>query len=178
MTERRRRPRPPDTEAPTPAQVVRESHDDVILLALLGGATIAAAAALAGVHDGTVNNRLADPSFRARLELLREDATRAVMDKIRDEAMASVEVLAKIRDNPKATWSSRVRAADRILVLALGTPQVEITQNNVTVSAGGQKPADALAAFLAKVAARDEAVPALAPPPPIDTTATEGRPEP
>lgn len=149
-----------------------------MLAALLSGATLSAAAEAAGCDLTTVRARLEDPSFRAELELAREDVLRAVVDRIGHEAMRSVQVLAAIRDNPRAATSSRVRAADRLLQLALGTPSVEVNQTTVVAGSGaGTSPAAALAAFLSKVADRDQAVPPLELPEAIETTATERGPE-
>lgn len=147
---RKRRPRPG-----SPAQLEAvQTRDAIVLAALLAGRTLHAAAELAGCSRPTVDRLLADPAFRAQLEAERMDLLRAVTDRLGTEMAKSVEVLAMIRDNPKATWSSRVRAASRILDLGLGRPSIEINQTTNVTAAGGPQPAELLAAFLGKLQQR------------------------
>jgi hypothetical protein len=51
----------------------RRQADDMILMALACGATLEAAAAKAGVSKTTVQRRMQDPAFKARLQEFRSD---------------------------------------------------------------------------------------------------------
>lgn len=144
--------------------MVIETQNAVILAALLAGRTLAVAAQLAGCSKATVDRLLTDPAFRSQLEAERMDLLRAVTDRLGSEMVNSVDVLVKIRDDPRATWSSRVRAASRILDLGLGRPSIEINQTTNVSAGGGPQPAEMLVAFLGKLA--DRAQPA--PPPAIE----------
>jgi hypothetical protein len=175
---RKRRPRPPgppptETTEIAERQPRSESLDALIIFYLLAGNTLVKTAELVGCSKTTIDRRLADPSFRARVEDERTDLLRAVTSKIGDEAMRSVEVLAAIRDNPRATSGARVRAADRLLRLAFGTPLVEINQTTIVGGAGGPDPAEQLRTFLGKLRQRSEDLAVALPAAPIDVESTE-----
>lgn len=177
MAERKRRPRPEPSTAPRslidgPLKPRTESLDTLILTTLLCGQTIAATAEILGVERSTISRRLSDPTFRQQLEDARTDMLQAVQSKLGYEAMASVKVLAEIRDNVDATWAARVRAADRLLRLAMGTPLVEINQTTVVGGQGGPPPADRLEAFLSKLQNRGTEL-AQAMPAAIEASSTE-----
>ncbi len=140
----------------------------IVMAALLAGQTQVAAAQLAGIDKSTVRRALADPEFRAELEEARSDLLRSVIDRISSTALDAVKVLERIMKDPKATWSARVRAASKILDLAMGTPQIEINQTTNVIT-GGQSPADALRVYLEKLHARAQLAPRNA----IETTSTE-----
>jgi hypothetical protein len=192
MAERKRRPRPPGPPPETPASVAvddapaptttdkalsrrptPESLDTLILTTLLCGQTITATAEIVGCSRATIERRLQDPAFRQQLEEARTDMLHAVQSKLGYEAMRSVEVLAQIRDNPRATAGARVRAADRILRLAVGAPLVEITQTTVVGGHSGPAPAERLEAFLTKLQNRGTELIEALPSAPIDVASTE-----
>lgn len=175
---RKRRPRPPGPAAVEPVSVAErpvrsESLDALIIFYLLAGNTLYRTAELVGCSRTSIDRRLADPAFRARLEDERADLLRAVTSKIGDEAMRSVEVLAAIRDNPRATAGARVRAADRLLRLAFGTPLVEINQTTIVGGSTGPDPAEQLRTFLGKLQQRGETMAQVLPAAPIDVESTE-----
>jgi hypothetical protein len=156
-----------------PKDVVADAHDVTILAALLSGATIAAAAHLAGISRSAVERRLLDPEFRRRIEEERTDKVRSVLDKVNAEAYKSVEALVEIRDNPAAAWASRVRASVEILKLAMGTPDIEINQTTIVGGPGGPDPAEQLRTFLGKLHQRSEDLAGALPAAPIDVESTE-----
>jgi hypothetical protein len=150
-----------------------ESLDILILAHLLAGRTLAKTCELIGCSKSAIDRRLADPTFRARLEGERSDMLRAVTDRLGHEALRSVEVLALIRDNPRATSNARVRAADRLLRLALDTPLVEINQTTIVGGPSGPDPAEQLRTFLGKLQQRGDTMAQALPAAPIDVESTE-----
>jgi hypothetical protein len=175
MAERKRKPRPepaPRSLIDGPLKPRTESLDTLILTTLLCGQTIAATAEILGVDRTTISRRLSDPTFRAQLEEARTDMLTAVQSKLGFEAMASVRVLAEIRDNERATWAARVRAADRLLRLAMGAPLIEVNQTTVVGGQGGPAPADRLESFLSKLQNRGTEL-AQAMPAAIEASSTE-----
>jgi hypothetical protein len=156
-----------------PKQVVTEITDMALMAALLSGATIAAAAKSAGMSRSVVERRLLDPEFRRRIEEERSDKVRSVFDKVNAEAYKSVEALVAIRDNPAATWASRVRASVEILKLAIGTPDIEINQTTIVGGSTGPDPAERLRTFLGKLQQRGDTMAQALPAAPIDVESTE-----
>lgn len=179
MAERKRRPRPePVTPRPlpepiTPKMVADHALDVAILAAILTGTTITAAARVVGCDRKTIERRLLDPEFRRLIEEERIDTLRSVRDRVNAEAMTSLEVLARIRDNPRANWSSRVRCSVEILKLAVGATQIEVNQTTVVGGHSGPAPAERLEAFLTKLQNRGTELVEALPPAPIDVASTE-----
>jgi hypothetical protein len=94
-------------------------HADGVLAAqLAGGATIAVAAAAAGVSVRTAHRRLNEPAFRKLLDDLREDHLGQAGSALAREATASVVKLAQLRDGAVGE-SVQLRAAALVLELGL-----------------------------------------------------------
>lgn len=93
----------------------RGTREDVALAALLTESSIARAATVAGVSEGTLLRWLADPSFKAR----HHEARRAVLDQavsqLQRAASAAVATLAAIAEDVDAPSAARVSAAKTIL---------------------------------------------------------------
>lgn len=85
--------------------------DDELMLSLLGGTTIAAAARRAGVSYATAKRRVADPEFRARLIDLRHDLVDRVAAQRISASLAAVAFLVGVmRDDDAPLWH-RLQAA-------------------------------------------------------------------
>lgn len=180
-TKRKRRPRPPEgapipptIPAPREINTFRATQVRGVLMAgLLAGKRLAEIEREHAFSRTITKQLLADPEFRADLEEARSDVLRAVRDRTGREALKSLETLAAIRDNHRATWASRVRAADRILRLAFGTPAIEMTQTTVVMGQGGPDPAEQLRTFLGKLQQRGDTMAQALPAAPIDVESTE-----
>lgn len=92
-----------------------DTPDAALCAALLHGLTYDAAAQAAGCSRSTVARRMADPAFRARLDVLRTEALARVADLLAGEAIHAVHTLAEIRADPDAPASVRARAACALL---------------------------------------------------------------
>jgi hypothetical protein len=101
----------------------RENADEKILVALACGATVPKAAADAGVSTRTVERRLADPKFRARLHQLRGETLERAGGMLTAATLKSVSTLVSLQDagHPAGV---RLQAAKSVLELALRVREV------------------------------------------------------
>jgi hypothetical protein len=60
----------------------KKNCDDAIVTALAAGGNVASAARHAGVHERTVERRLKDPAFRARVDEARAEMVRAAVGRL------------------------------------------------------------------------------------------------
>jgi hypothetical protein len=100
--------KPRSCTAPTP------EGDDALLLALAGGKSQTAAAELAGVCRDTVQRRLRDPEFRARIEAARSDMIERAVGQMAEAAVEAVATLRNLLTNDK-TPAVQAAAAGKIL---------------------------------------------------------------
>ncbi len=91
--------------------------DDLMIGALLAGASYVAAAEAAGVSKSTVQRRMKEPEFRARLATERAEMLRQVRDRIGTAAAGAVSVLASVMNDARESGAVRTRAARALLDL-------------------------------------------------------------
>ena len=92
------------------------SKQSVALRALVEGKTREEAGLAAGVHRNTVNNWLCrSESFVAHLAFAQRMVFGELFRSLQSEAVASVQYLAKLRDNTRANNNERTRAAVALL---------------------------------------------------------------
>src|SRR4051794_22774913 len=82
-----------------------------LLIAVVGGQPVAAAAKLAGMGEETARRRLREPDIAARLNELRIATLAAASDRLTSLALAASEVLATVMSDPQMPPTVRVRAA-------------------------------------------------------------------
>ncbi len=92
--------------------------DDLIVAALLSGASYAVAADAAGVSKSTVQRRMREPEFRIRLTAERSETLRRVRDQLGLAAADAVPLLAALMNDPGESGAVRTRAARSLLDLA------------------------------------------------------------
>jgi hypothetical protein len=109
----------------------RENADEKILVALACGATVPKAAADAGVSTRTVERRLADPKFRARLHQLRGETLQRAGGMLTAATLKSVSTLVALQEanHPAAV---RLGAARAVLDLALRLREQTELENRLT----------------------------------------------
>ena len=90
----------------------RRNADSVLMVALAGGATVAAAAAQAGVGERTVWRRLQDDDFRRRLDEARQQTVATAIDYLGKASSAAAATLVELlkRDERSAVRLSAARA--------------------------------------------------------------------
>jgi hypothetical protein len=101
----------------------RRQADDMILMALACGATQEAAAAKAGVSKTTVQRRLQDPEFRARLQ---EAGSDLVKRSARTLTAASGEAIKTLLTLQQATIPHAVRLGAARSILEIGIKMREV----------------------------------------------------
>ena len=92
----------------------RKQADDAIILALACGATIEAAAAKAGVHRMTVQRRLAEPAFQAKLQQARAEMVQRATAMLTAAAMEAVKTLLDLQGKT-CPATTRLGAAKAVL---------------------------------------------------------------
>ena len=100
----------------TPGQ--REAVDDLLVLAIAGGATYAAAAEQAGCSESTVDRRTADPAFLARVEQARAERVARVADRMAVLSVKSLDVLSELLADASVADGIRARIALTVPTLA------------------------------------------------------------
>lgn len=83
--------------------------------ALLTGASYAAAAKAAGVHENTVGQWMREPAFLGALQQAEGEAMQVITRSLVSLAEKAAGVLKSILDDTQARNSSKVRAADVVL---------------------------------------------------------------
>jgi hypothetical protein len=113
----------------------KEAADERILIALSCGATAAAAAREAGVGTRTVERRLADPAFRARLHQLRTETLERTGGALIAAGLRAVQTLLSLQDVSQPA-PVRLGAAKALVELGLKTFQlIEIGQRMTEMNA-------------------------------------------
>jgi hypothetical protein len=74
----------------------RRNADEMLALALAGGATVRDAAAAAGIGERTATRRMADAAFRQRVGQLRAEMTGRALGKLSDGMAEAVDVLRQL----------------------------------------------------------------------------------
>jgi hypothetical protein len=92
----------------------RRKKDDALLLPLVCGATVEAAADKAGVSRATAFRRLQDPDFRHRLEELRSEIVQRAADALSAASTEAIKTLLSLLP-PSMPPSTRLQAARSIL---------------------------------------------------------------
>jgi hypothetical protein len=96
----------------------RRGADDRLLQTLACGATVAAAAAQAGVSEATAYRRLAEPEFRRRLQALRADMVQRTAGTLTAAANEAVRTLLELLKGA-APPAARLGAARAVLELGM-----------------------------------------------------------
>lgn len=97
------------------ARAGRAHADVLILAALAAGTTQGAAAKAAGVSEDSVNRRMADPLFRAKLERIRRDILERVVHHVTAASTKAVTTLEVVLQDNEARPAERVQAAKTLL---------------------------------------------------------------
>ena len=96
----------------------RQNADATLIVALAGGAAVAAAAQQAGVSERTVWRRLQDDDFRRRLDTAREQTVQTAIDYLGKASTAAAATLATLlgKEYPPTVRLGAARA-----ILEVGT---------------------------------------------------------
>ena len=101
----------------------RRNADDVLLMTLACGATAEAAAQKAGVSRATVQRRLLDPRFRARLQEVRSDMVARAAGAL---TAASTEAIKTLLALQQSTIPHAVRLGAARSILEIGIKMREV----------------------------------------------------
>jgi AcrR family transcriptional regulator len=96
----------------------RRQADDMILMALACGATLEAAAAKAGVSKTTVQRRLQDPEFKARLQEIRSDMVKRNASTLTAASGEAIKTLLSLQQ-PTSPPAVRLGAARSVLEIGI-----------------------------------------------------------
>jgi hypothetical protein len=120
----------------------RRNADDVLIMALACGATQEAAAQKAGVSKPTVQRRLQDPAFRARLQ---EASADMVKRTARTLTAASTEAIKTLLELQKAAvpHATRLGAAKAILEIGFKAREFADLEERLTALEQQAAPAEA-----------------------------------
>lgn len=102
----------------------RTSADSVLIAALAGGATVAAAARLARVSERTVYRRLEEPEFCQQITAARADMLTRAVGGLAQASTAAVDTLAALL-KPRVAATVRLGAARAILELGTRLREAE-----------------------------------------------------
>jgi hypothetical protein len=100
------------------AQDKRKRAEERLLLSLVCGATVEAAARQCGLHEKTVRRRLAEPAFRRRLQELRTEMVVRTAGSLTAASTESVRTLLELQ-KPATPASVRLGAARTVLELGI-----------------------------------------------------------
>lgn len=123
----------------------RHDLDDALVQLLSAGFDAATAARRSGCCERTVRRRLTDPAFRARIEAVRCEVSRRVVDRLTDAATRAVRVLRRLLSSS----SERVQLGAATAILSAVRPAVETMELRQRVEdlerrlagGGGEQPA-------------------------------------
>jgi hypothetical protein len=96
----------------------RRHADDVLLMTLACGATVEAAAQKAGVSRATVQRRLLDPEFHARLQEFRSDMVTRASGTLTAASTEAIKTLLALQQ-PTIPHAVRLGAARSILEIGI-----------------------------------------------------------
>ena len=108
----------------------RRNADTVLITALAGGATVAAAAEQAGVSERTTWRRLQDEGFRRRLDTAREQTVQTAVDTLSRGSTRAARTLVALmsrRQEPRV----RLAAARSILQLGMKARELEDLEERI-----------------------------------------------
>jgi hypothetical protein len=107
----------------------REAKDQVIAAVLAAGQSQARAAEAAGVTERTVQRRMADPAFRARVDDARGDLLGRTLDVLGAGALEAAVVLRQVVMDGNEASTVRVSASRALLTgLLQWRDQIELAQ--------------------------------------------------
>lgn len=90
-------------------------NDETILAALVAAGSVRRAAAVAGVSESTIRNRLKDADFRAAYDAIRgellQDATASMLSRLEN----ATETLSDVMTDAESPANVRISAADSLL---------------------------------------------------------------
>lgn len=90
-------------------------NDEKILAALVAAGSVRRAAAVAGVSESTIRNRLKDADFRAAYDAIRgellQDATASMLSRLEN----ATETLSDVMTDAESPANVRISAADSLL---------------------------------------------------------------
>ncbi len=95
------------------------------LIALLGSASIAKAAAESDIPERTIHAWLRDPDFEAAYRQARRDAVRAATAALQRASGAAVTVIAQLMVNTSTPPAVRLAAASKVLELAIASVELD-----------------------------------------------------
>ncbi|MFN2490429.1 MAG: hypothetical protein ABR529_11965, partial [Actinomycetota bacterium] len=117
----------------------RRGVDDLLVVALAAGLTVAAAAERAGVSPATVTRRLRDATFRARVTDARAQAVERAGAQLTAAFSAAVETLVALLRSPN--HSVAIAAATRILDLGLRLREAHELEQRLCALEAERRPA-------------------------------------
>jgi hypothetical protein len=118
----------------------KKNVDTVLLLALACGSSAENAARKAGVHERTVQRRLADPAFQKQVKDLQAEMVQRSMGMLTAAAMEAVKTLVEL-SAPSAPPATRLGAARSII--EIGTKLRESIEYEARLAALEQRLDDA-----------------------------------
>jgi predicted trehalose synthase len=130
----------------------RRRADEALLVTLACGATVESAASKLGMGVRTIHRRLADPTFKKRLQDIRSDMVQRATGMLTASAMEAVKTLLDLQ---KASTPAAVRLGAARTILEIGIKLRETAELE-----------ERIAALEAQLAAPPPAVPPPAAPPP------------
>ncbi len=104
--------------------------DDVLFTLLVSGCHVENAARAAGLSERTAFRRLADPTFRARLDQARETLRESILAKLSDAAHDAIAVMTELMHESE---DDRVRMQSaKVLLDSLASFHASIPKTKVT----------------------------------------------
>jgi hypothetical protein len=110
----------------------RKTADEALQAALVAGATVQGAAAVAGISESTAHRRLQDPQFRHALQEARSDMVQRTASMLTSAAVEAVETLRSLQ---AADVSPAVRLGAARSIIELGTRLRDSTEFEARLTA-------------------------------------------
>ncbi len=104
--------------------------DDALFNALVRGTHAENAAAIAGVSERTVYRRLADPSFRSRVDQARELLRESILARLTDaglDAIGALETLMHESDDDRVRFQSAKTLLESLTSIHSSLPRTKIS---------------------------------------------------
>jgi UDP-N-acetylmuramyl pentapeptide synthase len=108
------------------------AHDETLLMALVCGSTVEAAAHKSGLSKRTVYRRLDDPEFRKRLQTYRNDMVTRATGMITAGSMEAVKTLLSLMGTSNSA-AARLGAARCVLELGLKLRQATELEERMSI---------------------------------------------
>lgn len=96
-----------------------KTNDDRIIAALLSTSTITEAADVVGISRRTINNRMNDPEFKAKLNAARKELWRGCATALQAKLGGAIQTIVEIMEDEKTPQQTRLSAAESIVRNAL-----------------------------------------------------------